>query len=259
MRRKLIDLTGPAALVVAMAAVVLAMTVPADAARRGQASTKPRPFGILLLNKKKKFPASAIPKVRSARSADRVGGRSADDLALACNAESVDLGTWCLMSAPYGPPPEEAGKTNYAFATQKCAELGGYLPTAAQLVGAAPFVKLASTIDDNATTANVDEDPTDGTKDRREMSATLVTTAAGSRAAGSQGVSDGSRGDPRAGEPDPVPQPANPSPDTLQYVTVYDNGDRGGFAGSRPVSEPEQFRCAFDKQQGQAAGEVGEG
>ncbi len=81
--------------------------------------------------------------------------------------------------------------------------------------------------------------------------------AAVASAAGSQGVSDGSRGDPRAGEPDPAPQPANPAPETLQYVTVYDNGDKGGFAGSRPVSQPEQFRCAFDKAQGADAAEEG--
>ena len=87
-------------------------------------------------------------------------------------------------------------------------------------------------------------------KDRREMSATLTTTAAGSRAAGSQGVTDGSRGDPRAGEPDPVPQPANPAPETLQYVTVYDNKNQGGFAGSKPVGQAELFRCAFNKAQG---------
>jgi hypothetical protein len=37
-------------------------------------------------------------------------------------------------------------------------------------------------------------------------------------------------------------------------VTVFDNGDKGGFAGSRPVSEPENFRCAFEKQQGVAPG-----
>ena len=71
------------------------------------------------------------------------------------------------------------------------------------------------------------------------MSASLTTTASGSRAAGSQGVSEESRGDPRAGEPDPAPQPANPSPETLQYVTVYDNRERGGFAGSKPVGQPE--------------------
>ena len=89
------------------------------------------------------------------------------------------------------------------------------------------------------------------------MSSTLVTTAAGSSAAGSQGVSEGSRGDPKQGEPDPVPLPANPSPETLQYVTVYDNDDRGGFGGSKPVSAPELFRCAFNKVQGRAAEEVG--
>jgi hypothetical protein len=84
------------------------------------------------------------------------------------------------------------------------------------------------------------------------MSATLTTTASGARAAGSQGVSDVSRGDPRAGEPDPAPVPANPSPETLHYITVYDNGDHGGFAGGKPVGQPELFRCAFNKAQGNA-------
>ena len=79
---------------------------------------------------------------------------------------------------------------------------------------------------------------------------------AGSSAAGSQGVSEGSRGDPRAGEPDPVPLPSNPAPETLQYVTVYDNGDSGGFAGGRPVSATELFRCAFPKTQGQQGEDV---
>ena len=54
-----------------------------------------------------------------------------------------------------------------------------------------------------------------------------------------------------------MPQPANASPDTLQYVTVFDNGDHGGFAGAKPVSEPERFRCAFGRTQGQATAEGG--
>ena len=32
------------------------------------------------------------------------------------------------MSAPYGVANDEIGKNNYFFATQKCAELGGFLP-----------------------------------------------------------------------------------------------------------------------------------
>jgi hypothetical protein len=44
---------------------------------------------------------------------------------------------------------------------------------------------------------------------------------------------------------------------SLQYVTVYDNHDRGGFAGSKPVSSPETFRCGFSKAQGAAATEEG--
>jgi hypothetical protein len=118
-------------------------------------------------------------------------------------------------------------------------------------------VKLASTIDDSQLTASIDLDRTDGLKDRREMSSTLTTVTAGSSAAGSEGVTEGSKGDPRQGEPDPVPLPANPTPDTLQYVTVYDNGDKGGFAGSKPISQPEQFRCAFNKAPGEGGEEVG--
>lgn len=248
-----------AALVLALLALVLSLTGAADAARRAVsgASTKPRPFGVLKLGKNKKFPASAIPKVRAARKADRLGSRSAKDLALSCDAQTVDLGTWCLQSAPFPLPNEDIGKNDYFYATKACVEAGGFLPTAGQLIGAASRVKLSSTVDDDKLTASVDQDASDGLKDRREMSSTLATTQAGSSAAGSEGVSDGAKGDPKAGEPDPVPQPANPSPESLQYITVYDNRDRGGFAGSKPVGQPESFRCGFNKAQGEQAAEEG--
>jgi hypothetical protein len=249
-----------AALVVAALALVLSMTGVSDAVRKRVfpgPSTKPKPYGVLRLNKHKKFPPKVIPKVRAARRADRLGGKRLADLTSKCAPDQVDFGTWCLMNAPYGVTNQEIGKNNYFFATQKCVELGGYLPTAAQLVGAAPRIKLASTIDDSQVTASIDLDPTDGLKDRREMSGTLATTTAGSSAAGSIGVSEGSRGDPKQGEPDPVPLPANPTPETLQYVTVYDNHNKGGFAGAKPVGQAENFRCAFEKAQGQRAEEVG--
>jgi hypothetical protein len=169
-----------------------------------------------------------------------------------CAPTTVQLGTVCMMTSPYALDNDEVGRNDYFFATQKCAQLGGFLPTAAQLIGAAPRVKLAGRVDDNEVTASIDIDPNDGLKDRREMSADLTTTAAGSRAAGSQGVSEEARGNPNTGEPDPTPAPAAPSPETLQYVTVYDNGDHGGFAGSVPVGQPELFRCAFNKAQGKA-------
>lgn len=199
-------------------------------------SLKPRKFGVLRLNAKKKFPTSVLP----AKVFDR------------CSPETVRIGTVCMMTNPYPLEKNEIGTNDYFFATQKCAELGGYLPTAAQLIGAAPRVKLAGRVDDNEVTASTDVDPTDGLRDRREMSATLTTTASGGRAAGSMGVSEGSRGDPKAGEPDPAPLPADPAPETLQYVTVYDNGDHGGFAGGKPVGQPENFRCAFNRAQGRA-------
>lgn len=243
---------GTAALAIALVALVASLTGAADAARKALSpSAKPRPYGLLTLGKNKKFPASAIPTVAQAK---RLGSLKQADVEMNCDAITVDLGTWCLMTNPYPVPPDDQGKNNYVYATQKCIEEGGYLPTAAQLVGAAARVKLASTIDDDQLTASIDLDATDGLRDRREMSATLVTTQAGSSAAGSIGISDGSKGDPRTGEPDPPTLPAVPLPETLQYVTVYDNRDKGGFAGSRPVSQAENFRCAFNKNQGPPRG-----
>jgi hypothetical protein len=174
-----------------------------------------------------------------------------------CAPQTVRIGTVCMMSNPYPLQREQVGKNDYFFATRTCAKLGGYLPTAAQLIGAANFVKLASRVDDNEVTASTDIDPTDGLKDRREMSATLSTTSSGGRAAGSLGVSESAQGDPRAGEPDPVPFPADPSPETLHYITVFDNRNRGGFAGGAPVGQPEQFRCAFNYAQGRAGHGLG--
>jgi hypothetical protein len=232
---------GWGGLAISVLAVILALTGIAGAAH------KPKAHAVLRLDAHGKVPAAVLPKVAKAKNADRLGGEKPSAFNVQCNPESVDLGTWCLESAPYPLGPQDAGKNNYFFATQKCVSEGGYLPTAAQLIGAAGRVKLASTLTDNATTASIDQDATDGLKDRREMSATLVTVAAGASAAGSEGVSEGATGDPKQGEPNPTPLPANPQPDTLQYVTVYDNGDKGGFAGSQPVAAPQLFRCAWDK------------
>jgi hypothetical protein len=33
-------------------------------------------------------------------------------------------------------------------------------------------------------------------------------------------------------------------------VTVYDNGDKGGFAGSQPVTQTQSFRCGFNRVEG---------
>jgi hypothetical protein len=229
-----------AALGAAIAALVFSGAADSIAARALPGpSLQPRKFGILRLNKKKKFPASVLPT------------KAWDH----CSPETVRIGTVCMMTNPYPLEKDEVGKNDYFFAAQKCAELGGYLPTAAQLIGAANRVKLAGRVDDNEVTAWTDIDPTDGLKDRREMSATLTTTASGGRAAGTEGVSEVSRGNPRLGEPDPAPLPADPAPETLQYITVYDNADHGGFAGAEPVGAPENFRCAFNRAQGHA-GEI---
>ncbi len=251
------------ALVISILALVLSTTGLGDAARHAvghalsigghRVSTKPYAGGVLLLGKNRKFPTSAIPTVQNA---SKVGGMTVSDLS-ACPPTTANIGTWCLEESPYPLKTQQIGENNWFWASQTCVEKGGYLPTAAQLIGAAKRVKLESTIHDNRDTATIPLDPSVGLKDQREMSATLVTTAAGSDAAGFEGVSQGSLGNPRTGEPNPVPLPAVPQPATLQYVTVYSNGQKGGFAGSEPVSQPENFRCAYNKVPGANTAENG--
>lgn len=252
MRERIYRHSGTAALAISILALVGSGTGLASAARHAISSAiaghpisaKPRPNGLLLLGHNKQFPAAAIPTVKNAT---RLNGKTLADVEPSCPPTTVDLGTWCLMTSFYPLTNAQAGLNNYFWAAQACVKMGGYLPTAAQLIGAASRVKLASTVHDSQLTSTISLDPSVGLKDLREMSATLVTTAAGSDAAGSEGVSVGATGDPRTGEPNPVPLPAVPSPSTLQYVTVYSNATKGGFAGSEPVSQPENFRCAFEK------------
>ena len=243
------------ALVISLLALVFSTTGLADAARHAvvsaiaghPVSSKPYAGGVLLLGANKKFPASAIPTVRNA---SRVDNLTADQLAGTCPPATVDLGTWCLDTAPYPLTNAQAGKNNFIFASKACQQEGGWLPSASELLGAAERVKLESTIHDSRLTATVNLDPSRGLKDEREMSSTLVTTEAGSAAAGFEGVSEGATGNPRQGQANPIPLPANPLPQSLQYVTVYSDGGKGGFAGSEPVTNPENFRCGFNKAPG---------
>jgi hypothetical protein len=251
-------MSSRAPLAISLVALVCSTTGLADAARHAVVaaiaghpiSARPHAGALLLLGRNGKFPAAAIPTVGNARNANRVGGRTAEQLKPTCPPNTVDLGTWCLESAPFPLTNAELGKNNFIWASKKCEEEGGWLPSASQLLGGAARVKLESTIHDSPLSATINLDPSRGLKDEREMSSTLVTTEAGSAAAGFEGVSEGATGNPRQGQPNPIPLPANPLPESLQYVTVYDNGDKGGFAGSEPVANPENFRCAYDKTPG---------
>jgi hypothetical protein len=243
------------ALIISLIALVFSTTGLADAARHAivaavaghPISSRPHAGALLLLGRNGKYPPSAIPTVKNAR---KVDGKSAEQLAGTCPPASVDLGGWCLDTSPYPVSNADAGKNNYIWASKACVAEGGWLPTAAQLLGAANRVKLESTIHDSQLTATIPLDPSRGLKDQREMSSTLITTEAGSAAAGFEGVSEGSTGNPRQGQANPVPLPADPLPESLQYVTIYSNGTKGGFAGAEPVSTPENFRCAFNKTPG---------
>ena len=240
-------------MVVALIALVFSTTGLADAARHAVVaaidghpiSSKPHAGALLTLGRNGKFPAAAIPTVSTAENAKRFDGKTAEQIVATCPPDSVDLGTWCLESTPFPLTNADAGKNNFIWASKKCEEEGGWLPSAAELLWGAARVKLESTIHDSPLTATINLDPTRGLKDEREMSSSLVTTEAGSAAAGFEGVSEGATGDPRQGQPNPIPLPANPLPESLQYVTVYSNGTKGGFAGSQPVLEAQNFRCAY--------------
>ena len=247
------------AMVVALVALVLSTTGLADAARHAvvaelgghPVSAKPHAGGILVLGKNRKFPASAIPTVANAKA---LGGKTAAQLEGTCPPDSVSVGggggSWCIETTVYPLTNADVGKNNYMFASKTCEEAGGWLPSASELIGAAAFIKLESVIHDSQLTATINLDPSRGLKDEREMSSTLVTTEAGSAAAGFEGVSEGATGDPRQGQANPIPLPADPFPESLQYVDVYDNFNKGGFAGSQPVIEPQSFRCAYNKTPG---------
>jgi hypothetical protein len=247
--------TPSPALIISLIALVFSMTGFADAARHAvvgvfgghPVSTRPYAGGVLLLGRNRKFPAAAIPTVRNAA---RVGGKTAEEVAGTCPPATVDLGSWCLESAPFPLTKADAGKNNFIFASKACQRDGGWLPSASELLGGAERVKLESTIHDSQLTATINLDPSRGLKDEREMSSTLVTTEAGSAAAGFEGVSEGAAGNPHQGQANPAPLPANPLPESLQYVTVYSNGQKGGFAGSEPVAKAENFRCAYNKTPG---------
>ena len=183
--------------------------------------------------------AAAILTAGALVAADRSLGQGADR---SCPSDAVDLGTICISRSLQGAP------ASYFDAARACARQGGQLPTADQLIGAADRLSLAGRLDDDPSTATLEPDSGRGRHDLREMTSTLITTRSGSGAAGSLGSSEQAKGDPAIGEPDPAPAPADTAPSSLQYVTVIDNGNRGGFAGAVPVSDPSLFRCAFNKQ-----------
>jgi hypothetical protein len=227
-------------LVISLVAIVLSTTGLAEAARHTvehalgridghTVSAKPHAGGILLLGKNKKFPSSVIPTVAETF---RLEGKTASKLESTCPANTADLGTWCLEKHLYPVPKEDVAKNSYFWASQKCSEQGGFLPSASELVAAVKDVELAGG---------------PATQGQREMSSTIITTEAGSNAAGSEGVSEGSTGDKNTGEPNPIPLPAVPEPEAAQYVTVFSNNGHGGLAGGEPVKDAQNFRCAYIK------------
>lgn len=229
-------LTPP--VLISIVAIVSASTGLAEAARHSVEhalridghvlSAKPRAGGILLLGKNGTFPAAAIP---AAYDTSRLDGKTAAELEPTCPPSAADMGTWCLDLSTYPLREQEPGVDNWFWASRRCVELGGFLPSTAQLIGAAKRVSLETTLTDKLNKSVLEEtNPRNPSlKDKREMSSTLTTTRGGSAAAGSF---------------------VEPEPEAAQYVTVYSNEQHGGLAGGEPVSTPENFRCAYYKSVG---------
>ena len=83
------------------------------------------------------------------------------------------------------------------------------------------------------------------------MSSTLVTTEAGSAAAGFEGVSEGATGNPRQGQANPTPAAGQPA---AGIAAVRDGLQQRRPRAASPApsrsSAPENFRCAFNKTPG---------
>lgn len=208
---------GGLALLCASTAVVFSAADVSVGDGSPRATTQPEPNRVLRLGADKRFAAEVIPTVAKAKTTSRVGRLTEPRARATCGPDAIDLGTWCLDGTV-------RGTATYTVASRRCKGVGGALPTAAELIGAAPRVRLSSRIDDHPSMALIDA----AGHDQRELSADLFTTTTGAAAAGS---------------------PGNPTPAGLQAVTVYDNRNRGGFAGGVSVATAERFRCAFIKRQ----------
>jgi hypothetical protein len=209
-------LLGGAALAVAATAAVFSTTgvsLGAPAATRTPQEGRP-----LRLGPDARFPASAIPSATRAATAERIGTTTLSRALLGCPPDAAAMGTWCLDR-------DVRGTATPADAARVCVRRGGVVPTAARLIGAAPRVRLSSRADDRPSMALTARD---GRTDLREQSSTPITSTTGSAAAGST---------------------QNPTPATLQVVAVFDNTNRGGFAGAVPTSSAERFRCAYLRRQ----------
>src|ERR1700740_287989 len=126
-------------LAISLLALILATTPLADAARRAvghalapvrvhghRLSARPYANGLLLLGKNREVTAAAIPTVKNS---DEVDGMNVDALS-SCPGPTVDLGTWCLDTSPYPLTNAQVGENNWFWASQKCVEQGGFLPSA---------------------------------------------------------------------------------------------------------------------------------
>ena len=99
-------------------------------------STQPRAGGILLLGQEQEIPRVGDPDGQQRHAAR--AARPREQLAGTCPPATVDLGTWCLDSAPYPLTNADAGKNNFIWASKACEAEGGWLPSRLRTARRAP-------------------------------------------------------------------------------------------------------------------------
>ena len=112
------------ALVVALVALVFSTTGLADAARHAIASavgghpvsTKPHAGGDPACSAR--TASSRRPRSRKSTKPPASGARRSAELEGTCPPDTVDIGTYCMESAPYPLTKEDLGKNNFIFASK---------------------------------------------------------------------------------------------------------------------------------------------
>ena len=212
-------------------------------------SAQPHAGGILLLGSNRKFPASAIPTVQ--RTPRASAARPPSELAGTCPPARSTSARGAWTPRPSRSPRNSSARTTSSSPARACEKEGGWLPSASELLGAAERVKLESTIHDSQLTATINLDPTRGLKDEREMSSRWSRPKRARPRRASRASAKAPPATRARARPTRSPLPGQPA---ARIAAVRDRlQQRARRAASRarsPSTNPENFRCAFNKTPG---------
>ena len=243
-----------AAMVVALIALVFSTTGLADAARHAVVaaiaghpiSSKPHAGGLLTLGQQREIPLRGDPhrglaETPSASTAKRPSRSSPP--ARPTRSTSAP-GAW--NRRPSRSPTRTLGKNNFIWASKKCEEEGGWLPSAAR--AARRRRAREARVDDPRLAADRHDQPRPEPRPQRRTRDELRRWSQPKRAPrrpASRGSAKAPRATPVRASPTRSRCPPTRCRNRCSTWTSTANGTKGGFAGSQPVNEPQNFRCAY--------------